>query len=61
MSEWISVKDRLPEQRRPVLVLAEGYMEVAVYRSPPNEFATHHGAYVRGATHWQPLPEPPTQ
>ena len=69
MSEWISVKDRLPEYMGEVLVIVSG---------KPHENITLDGAYeiaeydpVEGwilemwpewcsgvVTHWMPLPEP---
>lgn len=72
MSEWISVKDRLPEDMGEVLVIVSG---------KPHENITLDGAYeiaeydpVEGwilemwpewrsgvVTHWMPLPEPPEE
>ena len=72
MSEWISVKDRLPEDFGEVLVIVSG---------KPHENITLDGAYeiaeydpVEGwilemwpewcsgvVTHWMPLPEPPEE
>lgn len=64
MSEWISVKDRLPEGYTDVLVCfitASGYhVEVTFY-------CDHHPDYGNGwylpvnITHWMPLPEPPEE
>jgi len=58
--EWISVKDRLPEESRAVLayydfriVLAEIVGERKVWRD------TVAGGMLMHVTHWQPLPEPP--
>ena len=70
MSEWISVKDRLPDYMGEVLVIVSG---------KPHENITLDGAYeiaeydpVEGwilemwpewcsgvVTHWMPMPEPP--
>lgn len=70
MSEWISVKDRLPNENECVLVIVSG---------KPSENITLDGAYelaeydpVEGwilemwpewgsavVTHWMPLPQPP--
>jgi hypothetical protein len=55
MSEWISVKDRLPIQTQGVLVWAHGYasdyIEISVFQD--NEFL------IDNVTHWMPLPDPP--
>jgi hypothetical protein len=59
--EWISVKEKLPPSGKPILAIGGGYVEVVVYRSPPNSFATHHGGYLRDVTHWMPLPAPPIE
>jgi hypothetical protein len=58
MMEWISVTDRLPEERKTVLVtdglfVHHGYLidnRWWSYASAPEGFAT---------THWMPLPQPP--
>ena len=53
ISQWISVKDRLPEERKRVLVYNEGGITIA-WRDKgewDDIFLT--------VTHWQPLPEPP--
>ena len=60
MSEWISVKDRLPEDD--LLVLITDGLSLGDY-----EIARWNGSYwTRKAwplgyepTHWMPLPEPP--
>lgn len=63
MSEWISVKNRLPEKDTAVLCYYDGYLDVMEYwydedngkpvfynpPSPPSE----------NVTHWMPLPKPP--
>lgn len=62
MSEWISVKERLPEECEDVLVyLGEGKIDVC--RLIHNMFWGASGAlYDLGdVTHWQPLPEPPKE
>jgi hypothetical protein len=59
--EWISVKDRLPENRQEVLgayVLEE--LEQSVLLFARGEFRTKYGSEFYGVvTHWMPLPEPP--
>ena len=55
-SEWISVKDRLPEAHDDILVYTcdgDIYPITAMCRD-----ITWIG--ISGATHWQPLPAPPT-
>lgn len=60
MEEWISVKDRLPEEKRYVLVwkadteafaFSMYYAEIGVWVSP--------GEDVISVSHWMPLPSPP--
>lgn len=51
MDNWISVKDRLPAHPGDVLAY-DGQCWVASY--------DEDGWRVKGITHWQPLPEPPT-
>lgn len=64
MSEWISVKDRLPEPFVPVL----GYMPLRIsdnieilYRTKTELWnSQEHGDCFFGTpSHWMPLPEPP--
>ena len=63
MSNWISVKDRLPEEEAGVLVyppvMSCSYNnEYGFYR-----FSTSQDCEVacRGITHWMPLPEAPKE
>lgn len=72
MSNWISIKDRLPERLfQPCLIahkeggvmLAE-YCEGTIRGEEIRYFLTHHNEYdLQGdyieITHWQTLPEPP--
>jgi hypothetical protein len=72
MAEWISVKDRLPEEGKPVLI-SDGKDGTAAkmqffYHVITKEKITSwepHCAYHGEAwidfepTHWMPLPEPP--
>lgn len=55
-SEWISVKERLPEIGQSVLVYASKYYPVVECRDLVAYMKM--GNYT-GVTHWMPLPEPP--
>lgn len=73
VQEWISVNDRLPDNKEHDWVLAQvaednGYMhipKVMEYRQSKNDWfedtygwiSEHNGAFT--VTHWMPLPEPP--
>lgn len=71
MSEWISVKDRLPSEKYNWYIVFEnsGYPEVtmAFYDGKVGDngclWLCHNDAEDRdewtGVTHWMPLPEPP--
>ena len=68
MSEWISVKDRLPEYNIKCLVYIPqpGYYPkiiVAYYSSTKNIWIGTEGSiyYNHRPTHWMPLPSPPTE
>ena len=63
---WISVKDRLPEDRGNVLVVAFWHERWGVYMgwcAPKRaEWSVHVGIGDRddvAVSHWMPLPEPP--
>ena len=73
VQEWISVDDRLPDNKEYDWVLAQvvednGYMhvpKVMEYRQSKNDWfeetygwiSKHNGLFT--VTHWMPLPEPP--
>ena len=61
MSEWISVKDRLPEGVDDVLVhYSFGYITSRAAHHVDGEIqsiSTSHGTF--HVTHWMPLPKPP--
>ncbi len=69
MSEWISVKDRLPETGGMVLVIASGKpmsnltlngaYELAEYAPEGWIFETWPEWENADVTHWMPLPPPP--
>ena len=73
VQEWISVKDRLPDNKEYDWVLAQvvednGFMHIPTvmeYRQSRNDWfeetygwlSEHNGAFT--VTHWMPLPPPP--
>lgn len=66
MKEWISVKDRLPDNPNGgwVLVYADGAINCMGFHSERQEFedwlgAPYHNIHIPSITHWMPLPEPP--
>jgi hypothetical protein len=66
MSEWISVKDRLPEIGIPVLIcdmkgvtMDDRGPEVAFWDESKCFCSTQDFDFILNATHWQPLPNPP--
>ena len=59
--EWISVKDRMPEDYQRVLCLFEsGTMEVS-FRASVKGFCYEGFKQTGKVTHWIPLPEPPKE
>lgn len=61
MSEWISVKDSLPETAVPVLIHNPywDYGVVANYAGCGIWMDTWHHKMAATPTHWMPLPAPP--
>jgi hypothetical protein len=62
MSEWISVKDRLPANRTSVLVWCpERRNKYTAYWADGEwtHFAGFFSFVEEEVTHWMPLPEPP--
>lgn len=68
---WISVKERLPEERTMVLIVDGGEVSVGQY-SPTEYHPTGWWDYLstdingcevecHNVTHWMPLPEPPKE
>lgn len=61
MSEWISVKDKLPEFGDQVLIYIGSQMTVAEYTKGMGFIcAIERDMFIQDyITHWQKLPEPP--
>jgi hypothetical protein len=62
--EWISVKDRLPEDGKDYLVTDGDACMVAVYKNGIKKwdfFVYDHCWYSEDVTHWMPLPPPPNK
>jgi len=71
MTEWISMKDRLPEEDKQVLTYAiqsknihdDGFpYQTGVYIR--GRWLTDHfceSSFIENVTHWMPLPEPPKE
>ena len=56
---WISVKERLPEDEEEVLVFADGKIHLMFYRRVLAVF--EECSDESNVTHWMPLPEPPKE
>ena len=69
MSEWISVKDRLPEAHKSVLAIVYDDIKIGwieLVSTDPGQFHwVGSGIYIDkghyALTHWMPLPEPPKE
>ena len=63
VQEWISVKDRLPEPWKQVLIYSRyDFCEVALYIGIPGKWRVtwnHDMLDADSVTHWMPLPQPP--
>ena len=63
VQEWISVKDRLPEAWKQVLIYSQhDFCESAVYIGVPGKWRVtwnHEMLDADSVTHWMPLPQPP--
>ena len=61
--EWISVKDKLPEEDKNVLVRGtSGWIEVKHYVIQRGDYAGGWypgGCPISNTSHWMPLPAPP--
>jgi hypothetical protein len=65
--QWISVKDRLPENISDVLILTkEKEFHVGYYRSSDNDWNMYNPCcsyhmQLHGVVYWMPLPKPPEE
>lgn len=63
MSEWISVKDRLPDVSHDEIVCWNGkFSRIGKFLSSlkyGDSFFSPHDEYLRWITHWMPLLPPP--
>lgn len=62
MAEWISVKDRLPEEDTDVLIFSRKFKICTIGRCMKSSWGrwwTTNHAGCANITHWMPLPEPP--
>lgn len=59
---WISVKERLPQDEESVLVWGCGFIEIGWYDASDKCWCTDDFDYDDDqVTHWMPLPEPPKE
>jgi len=62
MSDWISVKDRLPTLNSDYLVFANNSIHIMIWDKHWHSFLDLDGPLNHeDVTHWMPLPEPPKQ
>ena len=68
MPQWIRAEERLPEERKEVLIYLPGYDSVemaAIFTIPSmnlKEWAKNEDAYMLDeVSYWMPLPEPPKE
>ena len=59
-SEWISVKDRLPESSKRYLTFSSFYMRIVTAYYSVDRRMWLGVCRTDGITHWQPFPAPPT-
>lgn len=62
MTEWISVKDRLPEGYEAVIVCRKGRGGKCIVEQgflDVNGWWRVYGMRTKSVTHWMPLPDPP--
>ena len=57
--QWISVKDRLPEEGQDVLVFDEGTISVKSLSSYTHKWHPYENGFDCEPSHWMPLPAAP--
>lgn len=62
-SQWVSVKDRMPEgdPHDPFVLAydAKRNLQLVLYFSVSDDLFCKDGTHYKNITHWQPLPNPP--
>ena len=58
MSEWISVKDRLPDHRSTVVILMAkretfNYVNIVLYDANKKAFLWQNGSEIKGVEYWR--------
>jgi len=62
MSEWISVKDKVPRKGQTVIVFQDYYaVEIQRYLGNLDGLPEWDKPCAGNPTHWMPLPEPPKE
>lgn len=59
MTDWISVKDRLPEPHTDVLFFGRDGFFIGWYGYLMKKWRSDEFGEVQEVTHWMPLPTPP--
>jgi hypothetical protein len=60
-SNWISVKDRLPDKKGDYLIFNTDGIVWPYWYEPVNQWFDSLGFRTGSVTHWMPLPEPPRE
>lgn len=60
VQEWVSVKDRLPEDGQSVLTCKNGVYDIQTYEERRNGWLCKGWFWsMATVTHWMPIPQPP--
>ena len=59
MCEWVSVKDKLPDETEFVMVWDKDGVDFGRYYEDQGWLG--YGEHLTKVTHWMPIPAPPTQ
>ena len=60
-SEWVSVKDRTPDDHEPVFVYSLEIGRAIASYTTSGKWLGDNGYYVNDVTRWRPLPELPEE